>query len=164
MLIQHPEINLKVSPLNSYWRIQSSTIQLTGIFWLPARWQVDKWHSFAFVSVCFVKPKKKLFSVCFGVLNLYRNNRNKQNCFETNRNNPEFSEKYLIIFFLKNIKTRRKNLPKHSLSYCSCSTTNMQRLRIKQKEAIQLSTMQGTETIPNIFSKKTQNPPFGLTD
>ncbi len=31
--------------------------------------------------------QKKNFSVCFGVSNLYRNNRNKQNCFETNRNN-----------------------------------------------------------------------------
>ncbi len=40
---------------------------------------------FGCVSVCFVKPKKNL--VCFGVSNLYRNNRNKQNCFETNRNN-----------------------------------------------------------------------------
>jgi hypothetical protein len=51
---------------------------------------------FAFVSVCFVKPKKKFFG-CFGVSNLYRNNRNKQSCFETNQNNPEFSEKYLNI-------------------------------------------------------------------
>ena len=38
--------------------------------------------------------QKFFFFVCFGVLNLYRNNRNKQNSFETNRNNPEFSEKY----------------------------------------------------------------------
>ena len=36
----------------------------------------------------FRETKKKNFSVCFGVSNLYRNNRNKQNCFETNRNNP----------------------------------------------------------------------------
>ncbi len=32
--------------------------------------------------------------VCFGVSNLYWNNQNKQNCFETNRSNPKFSEKY----------------------------------------------------------------------
>ncbi len=41
----------------------------------------------------FRETKKNKFSVCFGVSNLYRNNRNKQNCFETNRNNPEYSEK-----------------------------------------------------------------------
>jgi hypothetical protein len=40
-----------------------------------------------------VKPKQTI-SVCFDVSNLYRNNRNKQNCFETNRNNPKLSEKY----------------------------------------------------------------------
>ncbi len=34
---------------------------------------------FRFVSVCFVKPKK-IISVCFGFSNVYRNNRNKQNC------------------------------------------------------------------------------------
>ncbi len=34
--------------------------------------------------------QNKIFSFCFGVSNLYRNNRNKQNCFETNRNNLEF--------------------------------------------------------------------------
>ncbi len=45
---------------------------------------------FRFVSW---NPKKN-FSVCFGVSNLYRNNRNKQNSFETNRNNPELSKKY----------------------------------------------------------------------
>ncbi len=45
--------------------------------------------------VCFglFRETKKKFPVCFGVSNLYRNNRNKQNCFETNRNNPELSEK-----------------------------------------------------------------------
>jgi hypothetical protein len=44
----------------------------------------------------FRETKNKNFwfvSVCFGVSNLYRNNRNKQNCFETNRNNPKFSAK-----------------------------------------------------------------------
>ncbi len=40
--------------------------------------------------------QKKNFSVSFGVSNLYRNNRNKQNCFEMNRNNPEFSEKSIL--------------------------------------------------------------------
>ncbi len=39
-------------------------------------------HLFRFVSW----KQKKNFSVCFGVSNLYRNNRNKQNCFETNQN------------------------------------------------------------------------------
>ncbi len=42
----------------------------------------------------FCETPKKNFSVCFAVSNLYRNNRNKQNCFETNRKNPEFYEKY----------------------------------------------------------------------
>ena len=41
-------------------------------------------------------------SVCFGVSNLYRNNRKKQNCFVTNRNNPNFSEKYPnILSFMR---------------------------------------------------------------
>ncbi len=86
----------------------------------------------------FLETKKKIFSVCFGVSNLYRNNRNKQNCFETNRNNPEFSEKYQI---------------------CSLNTTNLQRLRINKKNPFELSTMQGTKTIPNLFSKKTKSSP-----
>ncbi len=46
---------------------------------------------FAFVSVCFVKPKRKISVVS----NLYRNNRNKQICFVTNRNE-------LTLNFLKN--------------------------------------------------------------
>jgi hypothetical protein len=40
----------------------------------------------------FRETKNKQFwfvSVCFGVSNLYRNNRSKQNCFETNRNKPK---------------------------------------------------------------------------
>jgi hypothetical protein len=44
----------------------------------------------------FCETKNKQFwfvSVCFGESNLYRNNQNKQNCFETNRNNPKYSEK-----------------------------------------------------------------------
>ncbi len=39
-------------------------------------------------------------SHCFGVLNLYRNNRIKQNCFETNEtnwNNPKFSENIKML-------------------------------------------------------------------
>jgi hypothetical protein len=55
---------------------------------------------FGFVSVCFVKPKQKI-STCFCVSNLYRNIRNKQNCFVTNRNNPKFSEKYPNILSFK---------------------------------------------------------------
>ncbi len=44
--------------------------------------------------VRFVSWNQNFFSsVCFGVSNLYRNNWNKQNWFETNRNNPEFSDK-----------------------------------------------------------------------
>jgi hypothetical protein len=39
-----------------------------------------------------MKPKTKKL-VCFGVSNLYRNNGNKQNRFETKRNNPKLSEK-----------------------------------------------------------------------
>ncbi len=49
------------------------------------------------VSVCFLKPKTKIL-VCFGVSDQYWNNQNTQNCFESNRNNPKFSEKYLNIF------------------------------------------------------------------
>jgi hypothetical protein len=39
---------------------------------------------FGSFSVCFAKPKN-YFSVCFGVSDPFRNNRNKQICFETNR-------------------------------------------------------------------------------
>jgi hypothetical protein len=58
----------------------------------------------------FRETKKKNFSVCFGVSNLYRNNRNKRNCFETNRNNPEFSKKYQNVFSKHNqpAKTLKK--------------------------------------------------------
>ncbi len=52
---------------------------------------------FGCVLVCFVKPKTNnqkfwFVLVCFGVSNINRNNWNKQNCFETNRNNPKLSE------------------------------------------------------------------------
>ncbi len=69
---------------------------------------------FAFVSVRFVKPKI-FFSVCYGVSNLYRNNRNKQNCFETNRNKPKQSEifwkipKYVLY---QNLAKQKKFLVK----------------------------------------------------
>jgi hypothetical protein len=45
---------------------------------------------FGCFSVCFTKPKN-IFSVCFGVLDRYRNNRNKQNFLETNRKNLQKS-------------------------------------------------------------------------
>ncbi len=48
----------------------------------------------------FCETKKKI-SVCFGISNLYRNNWNKQNCFEASRNNPKFSEKYLNMLSIK---------------------------------------------------------------
>jgi hypothetical protein len=49
----------------------------------------------------FCETKKKKITVCFGVSNLYRNNRNKQICFVTNRNNPKFSEKFPNILSFK---------------------------------------------------------------
>ncbi len=55
--------------------------------------------------------QKQKISVCFGVSNLYRDNRNKQVCFvtnrkkpkqtKTNRNNRKFSEKYPNILSFK---------------------------------------------------------------
>ncbi len=58
---------------------------------------------FGCVSVCFMKPETKIrcVSVCFSVLNLYQNNGNKKNCFEINRNNPKFSEKYQNMLSIK---------------------------------------------------------------
>ena len=41
-------------------------------------------------------------SVFFGVSDLYQNNRNKQNCFETNRNNPKILRKHTKICSLSN--------------------------------------------------------------
>jgi hypothetical protein len=46
----------------------------------------------------------RYISVCFGffgVSNLYRNNRNKQICFETNRYNPKFSLKHQNMLAIK---------------------------------------------------------------
>jgi hypothetical protein len=54
-------------------------------------------------KVCFglfLETKTKNL-VCFGVSNLYQNNLNKQNCFETNRNNPKFSEQYQNMLSFK---------------------------------------------------------------
>jgi hypothetical protein len=64
-------------------------------------------------KICWFQPKqtetrsvsrnqKQKILVCFSVLNLYRNNGNKQNCFETNRNNPKFSEEKKKICSLSN--------------------------------------------------------------
>jgi hypothetical protein len=91
----------------------------------------------------FRETKKNFFSVCFGVSNLYRNNRNKHNCFETNRNNPEFSEKY------------QNMLSKHN---------QPARLRKNKKKPFELSTMQGTETIYPTSLQKKQNPPLIIND
>ncbi len=63
---------------------------------------------------CVLWNQKQKISVCFGISNLYRLktiNWNKQNCFETNRNNPKFSEKYQnmlsikLFWFNQNIET-----------------------------------------------------------
>ncbi len=114
---------------------------------------------FAFVSVCFMKPKTKFFGLfrCFEPLSkqpkqteLFRNELKQSGIFW----------KYLIIFSYKNMKTRRKNVPKHSLSYCSCSTTNMQRLRIKQKEAIRVITNAGYRDHTQHLFKKNTKPSF----
>ena len=59
---------------------------------------------------------------------------------ETNRTVSKRTE--TIQNFLKNTKI------------CSLNTTNLQRLWINKKKPFELSTMQGTETIPNLFFKK----------
>jgi hypothetical protein len=53
---------------------------------------------FRFVSL---NQKQKIL-VCFRVSNLYQNNWNKQNCFESNRNKPKQTE--TTLNFLKSIK------------------------------------------------------------
>ncbi len=50
----------------------------------------DLFRLFLFVSW----NQKQKFLVCLDVSNLYQNNQNKQNCFETNRKNSKLSEKY----------------------------------------------------------------------
>jgi hypothetical protein len=50
---------------------------------------------FGCCSVCFAKPKN-FFSVCFGVSDRYRNNRNKQNFLKTHRNKPKKSPKNVL--------------------------------------------------------------------
>jgi hypothetical protein len=45
--------------------------------------------------------QKQKILVCYVVSNLYQNNWNKQNCFETNQNNPKFSEKYQNVLSIK---------------------------------------------------------------
>ncbi len=96
--------------------------------------QINFWRSNSIFNLCFqlrcprnkhkifrFKPKQDLFrfdlfhetkhnkiqfvSVYFGVSNLYRNNQNKQNCFETNQNEPgktKFSEINTKICSLSN--------------------------------------------------------------
>ncbi len=63
--------------------------------------------SFAFVSVCFVKPKTKYFALfrCFKPISKQPKQtelfRNKPKQTETNRNNPKFAEKYPNILSFK---------------------------------------------------------------
>jgi hypothetical protein len=46
----------------------------------------------------FRETQKKIFSVCFGVSDRYRNNQNKQNFVETNRNKPKKFPKNIIYY------------------------------------------------------------------
>ncbi len=67
---------------------------------------------FGCFSVCFAKPKK-IFSVCFGVSDRYRNNQNKHNFFETNQNNLQKNVLYegvleTVIFFLASNQNKPK--------------------------------------------------------
>ncbi len=48
----------------------------------------------------FRETKNKMLLLCFSVSNLYRNNRNKQNCFVTNRN--KLTQTETTLNFLKN--------------------------------------------------------------
>jgi hypothetical protein len=60
--------------------------------------------SVVFCMVCFVKPKTKnfgLFRFVSVFLTFIVNNRKKQNCFETNGNNPKFSEKLQNMLSIK---------------------------------------------------------------
>ncbi len=59
---------------------------------------------FGFVSVCFVKPKTKNFGLfrCFEPIS--KQLKIKQNCFETNRNIPKFSEKCQNMLSIKQFR------------------------------------------------------------
>ncbi len=58
------------------------------------------WVVFRFVSWN-QKLKFRFDSVCFGVLNLYQNNQNKQNCLKKTETTLNFSEKYQNMVFIK---------------------------------------------------------------
>ncbi len=65
------------------------------------------------VSVCFVEPKTKKNSVCFGVSKLYRNNWNKQNCFETTLNYlkiPTFALYQTVLVGLLFVSVQSKHI------------------------------------------------------
>jgi hypothetical protein len=104
----------------------------------------DLFHVFRFVSW----NQKLKFSVCFGVLNLYWNNRNKQNCFDSNqnkRNNPKFSEKYqnmlsiklfwmvfCLFWFNRNIETRCSGI-EFETTETKCFKTNRNNTKFYEK-------------------------------
>ncbi len=84
------------------------------------------------------KPKQDLFRLCFGLFletknniflfvsvsfggsNLYRNNLNKQNCFERNGKNPKFSEKYQNMLSIKLFR----------LVFCFCVSIETSKLSV----------------------------------
>ncbi len=71
-------------------------------FWVRTETNRNK-ICFDCVSVCFMKPKSKIFGLFrfVSVFRTYIDNGNKQNCFESNRNNPKFSEKYQNMLSIK---------------------------------------------------------------
>jgi hypothetical protein len=69
---------------------------------------------FSCFLVCFAKPKK-FFSVCFGVLDRYRNNQNKQNFIETNRKNLI---KRFLLGVLKTVHFFSRFKPKQTCLGC----------------------------------------------
>jgi hypothetical protein len=74
--------------------------------------------------------QNKFFSVCFGVSNLYRNNRNKQNCFETNRNNQNL-ELLNGVWMWEN---RSETLKEYTYGY---NTKKISQWRVKSSERAQ---------------------------
>jgi hypothetical protein len=127
-----------------------------------------------FRSVSWNQNKKLL--VCFGVSNLYWNNWNKQNCFETNRNNPKFSEKYQNILSIKlfwlvfclfrfnrNIETLCFGIePKQSKQTVS-KQTKTNRNNLKFSEKIPKYALYQTVSVALLFvlvQSKHQNTPF----